>query len=199
MQIGYCKLKITEMLFLEFLLIEAYAFLYRLIGFLLSLEALNSYLIAFELFIRFEEVLDFLQSMLVDIRQILHVLPALVFEGHTDDFEVRLAGIDHLHQRYRPHLHQDAGRNGKRSQDYNVESIAIFPKGLRRKAVLKRESSCRIIDAVQLDETSFLIDLVFIRRTLGGFDDNIDLFGDIIAQRNIVPQIHKMKYLIPNF
>src|SRR3989344_4214121 len=76
-------------------------------------------------------------------------------------------------------------------EDFVVGFAAVFPKRLRGEPVIKGVRCGGKIDAVEFDESRLLVYLVLIVRAARNLNNSIEFFGSVVAERYIVPQIHK--------
>ena len=122
------------------------------------------------------------------------MVEADVFGRHRDDFVVRFAAINHLHEADRSHRDEDAGGNRVGREHDDVERIAVFPKRLRREAVVARIRGSGEIDTVELDEARLFVDLVLVVRAFRYLNDDVEFLRGVLAEGGIVPQIHKNSF-----
>ncbi len=127
-------------------------------------------------------MLDFLDGVLVHISEIVSLFPAWIIFGDRDHFVIALATVDHVHDGNRSRLNQNTRMEWVGREEYHIECIAIFPEGLRDKSVVKRIVLSALHCSVELDETTFLVDFIFVLGTFGDFDNNIDHFWEIITR-----------------
>src|SRR5579862_8241690 len=93
----------------------------------------------------------FFDGVLVDVCQILHIIPSWVICWHSDDFSVAFTAVYHIHQCNRSSFNQHARKKREAGQKDYVECIAVFPECLWYKAIVKRTSLGTIIDSIKGD------------------------------------------------
>src|SRR5262249_17277007 len=134
---------------------------------------LNRGRLALECFVGFEEVLVFLNRMLVYIADILNIVPALVVYRNGNDLEIALSCINHFHNANGAYGNENAWIERVSRKDDDIKRIPVIPERLRSKAVIIRKGRIGIVCAVELYEPGFLIYLVFVMRALRNFNDDI--------------------------
>src|SRR3989344_3101862 len=143
----------------------------------LTFEAVDDALggLALQLLIGLEEVLDLLQRMPIDVREVLDALPAPIFDWHADYLVIVLARIDHFHQRDGANSNEYAWRDREGGEHEHIDGVTIVPESLGDEAILDRIRRRRVVRPVKLDEPGLLINLVFVLRALRYLDDDVHL------------------------
>ena len=157
------------------------------LGLLRVREVLDVDLLALELLVVLEKTLQLVEAVLGQLVVALVGAVLGVLQGHADDLLVVLAIVDHAHHAYGPHDHQAQRLHGLLHEDEHVERVAVVAQGPGNKPLVGRVVDGRVEDAIHLQETRVLVQLVLHLRALGDLDQRLKLPGGVLPYLHVVP------------
>jgi len=147
-------------------------------------------LLAFELFVVREKTLEHEHAVRGKIAGFYVLAEFGVVGGDGDDFVVAGAGVDHGHDANGAGFDESERLDWFLAEDEDVEWIVVFGVGLRDKAVVGGIENGGVDDTVDFQKAGGFVEFVFDVGAEGNFDDRLEIAGEFLAGRNVVPCMH---------
>jgi hypothetical protein len=160
------------------------------IGILRRLDFVHFDGLAFQLFVILKEAAEHGKAMGRHLGGFAVDVEFRIFGGHADDLVVFFAAVDHGHEADRADAgDQGQGDDGFLAEDQDVKRVIVFGQGLGDEAVIGGVIYGGIEDAIEFDQSTFLVQLVFHAGAEGDFDDGGEFMRNIFAGRDIMPRV----------
>ena len=150
----------------------------------------DAHLFLFQHFVIFKELLQFVQSVRRQFRDIAVMAKRRIVFVNRDDFVVFFVLVDHLHHADRARRQQAHRLHRFLAQNENIERVLVVAVSTRDEAVIRRIKDGGIQNAVEAQHSGFLVEFVFLVAATRDFDQAIDGFGRVFAGINSVPGMH---------
>ncbi len=147
-------------------------------------------LFSFQLLIDGEEMAHLLENMLGKLINVLIHIIHRVVERDRDDLFIVFAIVDH-----RDHTDRIAANQAQRNQRFrtehqHIQRVTVVPIGAGNEPVVRRIVGGGVKDAVQNDQSGFLIQFILVLAALANLDHRNKIFFCDPFGRNVMPNIH---------
>ena len=161
----------------------------NLVGLLPALKLEHLHLLILQFFVILKEAVNLVEDVLrqlLDIRIVRHRFIAI---GHRDDLVVLLSLVDHSHHTDHLRVHQTQRLHLGRTDHQNIQRIVVVAVGLRNEAVVRGIVNGTEQNAIQLQKTALLVQLILDLAFSWNLDQCSHHLRCSLALRNCVPGI----------
>ena len=139
-----------------------------------------------------EEMHHFLDDMRRKIRDIVIAVVIRIIERDRNDLVVPVTLIEHTNDADRITANQRHGKERLGAEHQHIQRVIVVRIGTRDQPVIRGIMRRGVQDAVELDQTGLLVQLIFIFASLGDFHDRDEVVRRNAFGVNFVPDIHKI-------
>ena len=114
-----------------------------------------------------------------------------IAERDRYDLFVRFTPVVHRDDPDRVNVHETERQKTFRTEDENVERIAVGGERVRNESVIRRIVRRRVQDPVEDQKTGLFVKFVFLFAAFADFDHGDEVFGRDPFPVDVVPDVHE--------
>src|ERR1700734_470254 len=142
---------------------------------------------AFELFVVLKKTAQHEHAMRRHFRSFVGGVELRIFGGDGNDFMIWLAAVDHGHKADGARVNDGERHDWFLAEYEHVERVVIFGQSLRDEAVVRGIVNRGVENAVELDQSTGLVEFVLYTRPKRDLDHAIEFLRELVSGSYVVP------------